>query len=316
MSPRLRRILGRLLLVVIAAAIPLALGEVILRVLDPGHYSEFDEREAFSERLLERRLCKVDLGANGTRERLMLRVRPGVDTVFLGKRVVTDTRGMRTPPFAVPKPKDVYRILVLGDSLPFGWGVEEAETFPRLLERALAEGGGRRFEVVNGGSPGWGLDDEWQWLQEEGLALEPDLVLHCVIENDVREGPPPRVVLPQVLRYVRVLRFLENFWIKVTQPKVLEKHTLVTDEQLCLALDLLWNTCAQRQVHYVYLDTIGNARAAEHCKAKGYPRLDVFLSQDWVNRHQVAATDPHPNAEGHRYIAEQVFGLLRPMLPK
>lgn len=46
-------------------------------------------------------------------------------------------------------------LLILGDSFTFGWGVVEEKTFPALIQRNLDP----RFQVVNGGVPGFGI---WQ----------------------------------------------------------------------------------------------------------------------------------------------------------
>jgi len=98
--------------------------------------------------------------------------------------------------------------------------------------------------------------------------------------------------------------------------QVPDPNTAINDDQLCVGLDLMWHTCAVRQARFVFLDTIAHEKAILHAKAKDYPRLDVFLSQSWVNRHQVGATDFHPNPAGHEHIAETVFLQLRTVLLK
>jgi hypothetical protein len=58
------------------------------------------------------------------------------------------------------------RVLVLGDSYAFGWGVTEEECFPRELERLLrARHPDRRLEVINGGLPGFGIYQQWRMLR-------------------------------------------------------------------------------------------------------------------------------------------------------
>ena len=72
------------------------------------------------------------------------------------------------------------RIVVVGDSFTFGFGVEEPDSYPRVLERQLA---GVRTgntlppaEVINAGVLAWWTDTYYLYLEEYGLALEPDLV--------------------------------------------------------------------------------------------------------------------------------------------
>lgn len=62
------------------------------------------------------------------------------------------------------------RILVIGDSFTFGWGVEEKDTYPRLLEN-------EKREVINAGLPNNGPDNYYLYLKNDGVKLNPDLVI-------------------------------------------------------------------------------------------------------------------------------------------
>ena len=49
----------------------------------------------------------------------------------------TNTKGLRDREYNSKKPKNTFRILVLGDSFTFGSCVEENETYPKVLENFL-----------------------------------------------------------------------------------------------------------------------------------------------------------------------------------
>lgn len=83
--------------------------------------------------------------------------------------------GLRGPLPATPKPADVPRILVLGDSSLFGHGVSDGETLSAQLQTALSERG-IRAEVVNGGTPGYSTEQTRLFLEEVGWDLQPDLL--------------------------------------------------------------------------------------------------------------------------------------------
>jgi len=51
----------------------------------------------------------------------------------------TNSFGLRSPEVAVPKPAGTFRILSLGDSRTFGWGLADEATYSRRLERLLSE---------------------------------------------------------------------------------------------------------------------------------------------------------------------------------
>jgi lysophospholipase L1-like esterase len=80
---------------------------------------------------------------------------------------------------------DVYRILCVGDSVTFGFNVEQADTYPRRLEALLRQRHpGRAIEVVNAGVPGWSWVQGLRFLEAEGMRLEPDLVVAAHGVND------------------------------------------------------------------------------------------------------------------------------------
>ena len=86
------------------------------------------------------------------------------------------TRGAE---FATAKPAGTLRIICIGDSRTFGWGLREAETYPVLLQRQLQEqfGAGRKIEVINAGVNAWTFPQMTVFLREHALAWQPDLVI-------------------------------------------------------------------------------------------------------------------------------------------
>jgi lysophospholipase L1-like esterase len=94
--------------------------------------------------------------------------------------------GLRGSMPAIPKPAGTLRILAIGDSLTFGWGVNDDETYPARLEALLRERFTRRqVEVVNGGVVAYDLRNAARLLRYFAPALEPDVVLVGVFWNDL-----------------------------------------------------------------------------------------------------------------------------------
>ncbi len=110
-----------------------------------------------------------------------------ISTLDFTTSVSINSVGLRGPEISA-KTTDVFRILVLGDSFAFGWGVEDDETFAARLEKELkSEIPG--IQVLNGAVPGFGLPDELEWLEHYGLHLEPDLVLLAIFPaNDITDA--------------------------------------------------------------------------------------------------------------------------------
>ena len=76
-----------------------------------------------------------------------------------------------------------YRILVLGDSMTFGYGVENNETYSKILEKKLKEEG--EYEVINAGITGYNTNQELAFLDIEGWKYSPDLIIVGFMLNDV-----------------------------------------------------------------------------------------------------------------------------------
>jgi GDSL-like Lipase/Acylhydrolase family len=131
-----------------------------------------------------RRLHLVQHGTIGQPYYLL---RPNEDFVWSGIPVHISSFGFRTEEFTLPKPAGVYRILNLGDSVAFGWAVNQADTYGKLLETRLNSlGDGRHYEVINAGIPGWGPKDERNFLLQEGLTYQPDaVVVDITLVNDI-----------------------------------------------------------------------------------------------------------------------------------
>jgi lysophospholipase L1-like esterase len=93
--------------------------------------------------------------------------------------VHTNSHGTRGPEFQVRKPANVFRVLAVGDSKTFGWGLPDEETYARVIERELQHRvrPGVRVEVINAGVNAWSYDQILAYLRERGLSYEPDLVV-------------------------------------------------------------------------------------------------------------------------------------------
>ena len=95
-----------------------------------------------------------------------------------------NSKGYRDKEHAITKPTDRVRMLILGDSMTFGWGLADDEIYPKLL----ADLAGPRVETIVLAQNGWSTADELEALRREGLDYTPDIVVIGVVTNDA--GPP------------------------------------------------------------------------------------------------------------------------------
>ncbi|MCU0862661.1 MAG: SGNH/GDSL hydrolase family protein [Planctomycetes bacterium] len=164
--------------------------EVFLRVADPIGRHYHDDFALFLGRAL--RFHWDGAPPPGTPGGLdldgrLFELKPDLDVSIGSFRLRTNAQGARGPALALPKPDDVFRIVVLGDSVAFGWGVDDEVTFLRRLEQEWRPAsGGKRLEVVNLGLPHYDTHQELASLRETGLPLQPDLVLLIYVVNDIQ----------------------------------------------------------------------------------------------------------------------------------
>jgi hypothetical protein len=99
---------------------------------------------------------------------------------FSKVEVHTNSEGFRgTREYSAEKPKGMIRVSVLGDSFVFGFGVQDGEAFPALLE--LQD---KSREVLNLGVPGYGIDQIYLSYREIARKYHSDIVLIGIFQED------------------------------------------------------------------------------------------------------------------------------------
>ncbi len=139
-----------------------------------------------------------------------------------------DTDGFRRP--EPPRPTEAtQRLLILGDSLAWGWGVEQGQVFSDIMQRALAPDVAVYNRAVNAFSTG----QEYLLLRQELAVRDYDQVLLIVSRTDIgdnaddkkhrpafdlvdgelrtRNQPPPGVLKNPVERFIDDHSYAVNF---------------------------------------------------------------------------------------------------------
>ncbi len=114
---------------------------------------------------------------------IVYELRPNLDVVFEGARLTTSGNGVRGHDPGFTRTPGTSRIVGLGDSFLFGYGVGDDQTHLALLEKRL-QASGSPAEVVNLGVPGYNAVMEVRTFETRGIAYAPDLVLIEFLGND------------------------------------------------------------------------------------------------------------------------------------
>lgn len=103
---------------------------------------------------------------------------------FQDATVKTNSRGFKDKDYPTQKGKHTKRIIGIGDSGMFGWGVEENECYLTQLENKLNQNDSLNFEIINTSVPGYNTVMEVAVLENKIDLTQVDLVIIDFIIND------------------------------------------------------------------------------------------------------------------------------------
>jgi hypothetical protein len=96
-----------------------------------------------------------------------------------------NSQGLRDKEYPVQR-TGKKRMLVIGDSYAWGFGVDQNRCFSKLLEADHAD-----WEIINAGVSGYSTDQEFLYLREHGMKFRPDIVLLEFYSNDFEDNNSP-----------------------------------------------------------------------------------------------------------------------------
>ena len=105
---------------------------------------------------------------------------------ILGMPFFVNAKGIRGQELDYKRSQN-YRILYLGDSVTFGFMIEnDRDTLPYKIEKILKDRN-INVETINAGVCGYAPSQEYDYLIKEGIKYQPDLVIVSVVLNDVTD---------------------------------------------------------------------------------------------------------------------------------
>ena len=203
----------------------------------------------------------------------------------LAEQVDVDSKPLVMPKNVSASPK----IIAFGDSLTAGFGLEENQSYPYLLQQKLRSEG-YDYEVVNAGVSG---DTSLGGLERIDWTLETENAQILILElgaNDLLRGVPPARMKDNLDKIIQKAK-VKN--IKILLAGMIAPPTMGADYQ--------------RDFSNAFPDL------AEKHKVAYLPfLLDGIALQKQLNQ----ADGIHPNPEGTRMMMENVYKELQPLLAK
>ncbi|GEM_PF-6894055 len=265
--------------------------------------------------------------------------------------------------------RDKKKILILGDSVCFGFGINFEETFGELIEKKLGE----YWISLNLSVVGYSTDQQLLMLEREGLKYNPDIVVFCLWVNDIpgildssplenggrgkpvfvlengelvlRNVPPKSVsTFPDIYNKMFLLtygRYALNYYLGDRYDSFFGKikgYLYLFEDKI--AQVLLFRMVLYKDVMKRYIDLLKSMmrKAKNICPCEIYliliPDYDQALGRKpyvdkiydmieseispivGVVKVKLSPSDffvknLHPNAIGHRKVAEQTYNMLK-----
>lgn len=329
---RLKKFTGRLLLMLAPVVVLLIAVEVFLRVAGPPVGQDPVHHEGFITAVPSSEFGWIFPPDTTGTFRSSGRHTP----------LATNAWGLRSGPVPIA---DTPRLLVLGDSYAFGWGVDADSSFGSLVGAALG------MEVVNGAIPGYSIYQQVRMLDFVTARTDVDLVVATIsLANDaideerIRRFAPDRLaefdyglrdpasLNAKLIRASRLLTVLDErtthiqFGLKNARGRGagLAVDTMSRLADRCRALDvpLVWVVVPRAgeirgggtMSRYLNGQTARlRDRFLTAATQSGFPRIDLLpvLREAQAGGECYLPHDAHWNERGHRAVARAVLPVLK-----
>lgn len=262
-------------------------------------------------------------------------LKPGIKVELDGSLFSVNQFGMRDrTSITLYKPSNTFRIALVGSSIVMGYGVSDEEVFGRVFEARLNAkntDGHQRFEVLN-----FGVGKQWALhrlvrIQRKVLGFEPDAVYYIAHQDEFQELVKhtaklvahdlalPSQHLTDVARKARVASDMAGGAI---QSRLQPFET----EILSAVYRTIVEECRSRRTVpvWIYLPlpgTVADDPADKLLAIAASAGFTVRDLSDWIGEEEAdslfrSTDEHHPNAQGHRLIAEALMQTSPEMLPQ
>ncbi len=301
--------------------------EIILRITDPVGVEYFSEVVRYFDKLEDRENYSYIHPA-------------GMNEIFQGVTITANSQGLRGPEFSISKPEGRKRLLILGDSVVLGWGVEYENTFPSILQDHF-DRLGTDIEVIPAGISSWNTRTEYEFLKNVASGFDPDILILVIVGNDTDPKDNSNIeigkeeLLSQVYKPNTDQDIFRKAWFSLVDISYLFRHMqfvvkVFTEKEhesgidpegpvwkdAELALRKIADYCDSENIGFIPFLYSDEESSLSHPVFALY--REYFIKNN-IKFHTLpdqlfegyrlknSIIDNHPNPEGHHIIAEQMI---------
>jgi hypothetical protein len=284
-----------------------------------------------------------------TNDFMLFDVIPEARVPFEGLTVSFNQWGMRSPPCEMDKAPGVFRIVILGSSREVGHGVGDEEHLGRLLEKRLNANDTndriKKFEVLNLSVEGYGGPQKLLQLERKAIQFQPDTVLYFIARKDPERTADnlsraltehkdiPDSLSEPIGRLFAQAQVDSTMLRSQIERRMMPYLPEFNGELFQLFAQQTAKHHARGGFVYVpevrefkYLHAASRDDILQRARDTGLPVLDLFDSYQSVSDRNSLMLEPeapyqfslwkrknfddHPNAEGHRLLADELYKAL------
>ena len=314
--------------------VTIILAEIICRVFDPMGVKNFPAmRRYFQNMIFNDKYAYIH--------------KPGYRDKLQGAEILINSLGLRSPELSRVKKRGILRLMILGDSITFGWGVTQDEILSAQLQEML-DAAGRKWEVINAGVGSWNTRTEYEFIKDQGSPMDIDVIVLLISSNDIdpkstghtyinkdllfkskarnvsnRVAYPPDFLQlfrnPYQFMIEKSYLFSNIYWLVKTRKTVVQKLSWFyrSDSPAWLdtknALECLVDYCNENNIKLmVYIYRMDETFAEyflwyENVVKEKGLMIYSFPTHLYDRKYWNSPIDRHPNAEGHTIMASQIF---------
>ena len=257
-------------------------------------------------------------------------LRPNLDALFRGKRLVSNSRGLPDEEYTLEKPDDVYRIAVVGSSWTMATSVELDQTYHSILEERLNEiYAPQKFEVINFALEFYGFGEIIANVRYKALEYDPDMIIFSITsatpailwEDQKAPFTPINTVPPfwQSYLYSTMAELVNlNGYARSKRPYV-DAEQGGYPRQIRRALEKIGQLTEKKDIEVIVIFQTADEYQESQIKVAGITARKEGLRLIHMNLDQLAAEanskekmtigriDSHPSPAAHRLVAKKLL---------